>query len=297
VVRPVKLLRASAGRIASGNLDEPIPEVARDELGELAQSLETMRLRLKESLESIQRWNRELEAKVKDRTGELEAAEAARADLLKRLIYAQEEERKRIARELHDETSQNMARMTMSLDRAVQASDIESRRAHLGEARGLLLKTLEGVHRIIYDLRPSILDDLGLVPALQWYAERRLSSQGINVTWEVNARDARLPTLMETALFRVVQEALTNVAKHARAENVIVSMDLGVEAVTIEVEDDGVGFEPALALAGQDAQGLGIRGMRERVGILGGRFELRSQPGDGTQLRIWIPNEGTANRG
>jgi signal transduction histidine kinase len=256
-----------------------------------------MRLRLRESLEAIQRWNRELEAKVKDRTRELETAEAARADLLKRLIYAQEEERKRIARELHDETSQNMARMTMSLDRAVQANDAGSRRTHLAEARELLLKTLEGVHRIIYDLRPSILDDLGLVSALQWYAEQRLSSQGVNVTWEVNARDTRLPTLVETALFRIVQEALTNVAKHARAENVIVSMDLGAEAVTIEVEDDGVGFDPALVPVGQETQGLGIRGMKERVAILGGQFELRSQPGGGAQLRIWIPLDGVVSRG
>ncbi|MDP3062299.1 MAG: cache domain-containing protein [Chloroflexota bacterium] len=297
VVRPVKLLRASAGRIAAGNLEEPIPPMGGDELGELGQSLETMRLRLSESLEAIQRWNRELEAKVKDRTRELETAEAARADLLKRLIYAQEEERKRIARELHDETSQNMARMTMSLDRAVQARDAGSRRTHLAEARELLLKTLEGVHRIIYDLRPSILDDLGLMPALQWYAEQRLSSQGVNVTWEVNARDTRLPTLVETALFRIVQEALTNVAKHARAENVIVSMDLGAEAVTIEVEDDGVGFDPALAPVGQETQGLGIRGMKERVAILGGQFELRSQPGGGAQLRIWIPLDGAVSRG
>ena len=289
IVRPVNALMRQARRIAGGDLSQPVPPLGGGEVAELGQAFEGMRQKLAQSWEKSQRWSQELEEKVQERTRDLEAARKLREELLHKLITAQEEERKRIARELHDETSQALAALAMDIDMLSQTPPA-SLQPRLQAMKGLVVKTLDGVHQMIFALRPSILDDLGLFPALRWYAESRLEPLGVKVQLIAAGRERRLPPSMEIALFRVVQEAITNTARHARAENVMVAVEFGDGTLMIEVEDDGVGFDPeALARSADSAQGLGLSGMRERVSLLGGTLSLWSEPGSGTRILVEVP--------
>jgi signal transduction histidine kinase len=146
------------------------------------------------------------------------------------------------------------------------------------------------VHKLIFDLRPSLLDDLGLVAALRWYAESRMQAAGVDVSVEISGEERRLLPEVETALFRALQEAITNIAKHAEAETAVVRLEFRDDLVVAEVEDDGVGFDPAAATpeAGK-MQGLGLLGMKERIGILQGRMSVVSRPGNGTRIRFELP--------
>lgn len=290
VVRPIRVLITASQRIASGNLTEPIPPLGDDEIGQLAESFDSMRAKLRGSLERIQEWNRELERSVQERTRELEEARVAQEELLRKVISAQEEERKRIARELHDETSQALAALTMALDATLASGDEEQKKAKLAGMKVLALQTLEGVHRMIFDLRPSLLDDLGLLPALRWYAESRLSPLGVKVHLEIPEADRRLPPQMETVLFRIAQEAITNICKHAHASNAMISVEFQDSHLLMEIEDDGQGFDVAEMSRAQDiTRGLGLVGMRERTALLGGSATIQSELGSGTRVAIWVP--------
>ncbi len=297
VTRPLATLAASAERIAKGELDSPIPPVGNDEIGWLGASFERMRLALKRSLETVEKSNRELEARVLERTAELEKANAelkrreeGRAQLLHKVIGAQEDERKRIARELHDETTQSLAALTMRLESAVSGEPPGKARQSLAEAKELAVHTLDEVHRLIVDLRPSVLDDLGLRSAVRWYAERVLKGQGVVVRFEAEGMDERLPPQLEIAIFRAVQETLTNIAKHARAESVLIQCALSDGLLAIDIEDDGRGFEvSSLAAPGKDGRGWGLLGIRERVELMGGEVRIESAPGQGCLVAIRVP--------
>jgi signal transduction histidine kinase len=297
VRRPLAVLTRAAERIAGGNLEEPIPALGEDEVGRLGRSLEHMRVALKASIEDVERANAELEQRVRERTSELEGLyrelqvrEQWRGQLLAKVIGAQEEERKRLARELHDETSQTLSALAMRLETAVAAFPGDLSRQRLLEAKELTVRTLDELHRLIYDLRPSVLDDLGLLSAIRWYAERHLEPLGVTVHWEVSGQERRLQPEIETALFRVVQEAITNVAKYAHAESVLIQCVLKDDAISIEIEDDGDGFDPTqLPAAGETRRGLGLIGMRERVGLLGGTIEIDAAPGKGVRIAVTVP--------
>ena len=318
VLRPIGVLTTAARRISAGDLSQPVPDLGKDEVGGLARTFETMRLRLKQSMEGIQSWNRQLEDRVRERTRELEASrdnlrtaaeekaalyetlrrkEEARTELLRKVITAQEEERRRIARELHDETGQALTALTVGMDTAAMApgADADGVREKLAELRALATDALEDVHRLIYDLRPSVLDDLGLVAGLRWYAETRLQPAGIRVRVVVTGEERRLPAEVESALFRIGQEAISNAARHSQASNVRLGLDFPDRSVGLEVEDDGVGFDAA-ALAQPDDQrrGWGILGMQERAALLGGALQILSEPGNGTRVKVTVPLEGGA---
>jgi signal transduction histidine kinase len=153
------------------------------------------------------------------------------------------------------------------------------------------------VHRFSQDLRPSILDDLGLVAALEWYAEERLEAAGVKVRIETLSQERKLPPEVESTLFRVIQEAISNIARHAQAQNVSISLDFRDHRVTARVEDEGLGFEVAEVFGSQNPQrSLGLIGMRERVGLLGGELRVQSQPGAGTEIEVDIPLSGGPKR-
>jgi signal transduction histidine kinase len=305
VRRPLAILTASAERIAGGNLDAPIPRLAEDEVGRLGRSLERMRVALKASLETVEGANQELEARVEARTQELrrlysqlQQRDEWREELLRKVISAQEDERRRLARELHDETSQTISALAMKIETALAAWPGEASRERLAEARSLTLRTLEELHRLIFDLRPSVLDDLGLLSAIRWYAERHLASRGISVRCEFSGIEARLTPELETALFRVSQEAITNIAKHSRAETVLIQVLERDDSISIEIEDDGEGFDPSsLPPPAARERGLGLLGMRERVELFGGTIEIDSAPGQGTRIAITAPIQASGEAG
>ena len=306
VVRPVVDLTGAAERIAGGDLSAAIAVRGTDEVGRLARAFETMRLRLRESLGRIQGWNRDLEEAVARRTRELEESqdairalyeelqrkERARSLLLRKVITAQEEERRRIARELHDETSQALTALAVGLEAAVSGPDAgpETVRQRLAALKSLVLSTLEEVHNLIFDLRPACLDDLGLVAALQWYAEKRLEGLGIACQLAVEGEERRLPAEVEAAVFRVVQEAITNVIKHAEADAIRLRLRFTGNSLEVVVADDGRGFDADRVLGRSASEkGYGLLGMRERIDLLGGRLDIASQPGLGTEITVAIP--------
>jgi signal transduction histidine kinase len=221
---------------------------------------------------------------------EVQQKEQLRGKLLKKVITAQEEERKRIARELHDDTSQALTALLYAAEEGTEMCDLAEVKEMLGGMRRLTVRTLDGVHKLIFDLRPTMLDHLGLVPALRWFSQSRLEPTGVRVTIEEKSAPRRLPTEIETALFRVVQEAINNIARHAAARNVYISFHLDDKAVTVELEDDGIGFDMVeLALSPDSGQGLGLMGMQERIEVLGGEMEITTATGYGTQVEIRVP--------
>jgi signal transduction histidine kinase len=224
---------------------------------------------------------------------EADARARIRRELLAREIKVQEEERRRIARELHDEVGQSLTGLIMSLDALEQTIPTDGGershlRRYLTEARDIASGTLQEIRRVIFDLRPTLLDDLGLAAAVDWYAKTSLSKAGIQPIVRANGLDSRLPQQLEVALYRLVQEAVANVIKHSYARQCTVSLTGSNGAVETVVEDDGRGFDPdKISRAGEEH--LGIVGMQERVRSLGGQFAIDSQPGGGTRVHIRIP--------
>jgi signal transduction histidine kinase len=215
----------------------------------------------------------------------VDLTERVSRDSLRRVVDAQELERKRLARELHDETGQALTSMILGLRTIDEAASDAERRDALASLRELVLGTLNAVRRLAVELRPQALDDFGLVPALQRLTQTFGEQSGIGIHFEAQLGQKRLPPEAETALYRIVQEALTNVAKHAEATNVSVLLTLKQGGVLAVVEDDGRG----LALDAEAGPGLGLVGMRERLALLGGRLTLESAGPRGTTLVAELP--------
>ena len=203
-------------------------------------------------------------------------------DSLRRLIEGQEIERRRLARELHDETGQALTSVLLGLKAVENAED---KPAALAELRELVVATLQDVRRLAVELRPKALDDFGLVPALERLVETFVEATGIHVDFESQLGEERLPSEVETTLYRIVQESLTNIAKHAGARRVSVLLVRRGGAATALVEDDGHGFDAEDELRG----GIGLAGMRERLALLDGRLTIESTRGAGTSLVAEVP--------
>jgi signal transduction histidine kinase len=203
-------------------------------------------------------------------------------DSLRRVIEGQELERRRLARELHDETGQALTSILLGLKSVETADDVP---AAVRELRQLVVGTLQDVRRLAVELRPKALDDFGLVPAVERLVDTFSSATGIEVQLESRIGDSRLPSEVETTLYRVIQEALTNIAKHAGARSVSLLLVRRDSSVTAVIEDDGHGFTPT-----DEAQGgIGLAGMRERVALLDGRLLVESSPAAGTTLAAEVP--------
>jgi signal transduction histidine kinase len=207
-------------------------------------------------------------------------------DALRRVVAAQELERRRLARELHDETGQALTSILLGLRAIEEAPSPDAQREAAAGLRELVVTTLRDVRSLAVELRPKTLDDFGLVPAVERLVQTFSEQTNISVDVEDRLGDTRLPEEVETALYRIVQEALTNIVKHANARSVsILLMRRGGSAQAV-IEDDGLGFGPDAA---EDGGGLGLLGMRERVSLLDGRLEVESTPGTGTTLVAEVP--------
>ncbi len=204
------------------------------------------------------------------------------------VTQAQEEERLRIARELHDETAQEMVRMVRKLER-LRDSAAASQAPSIDEILDLTRNTLEAVRRYSHDLRPPVLDDLGLVAAIEMVVEDMKSSLPGGSKFGVRGSPRRLGPTVELALFRIVQEALRNVEKHADAASATIELDFDEDNVRVSVADDGRGFSPPKEVSDLSRAGkLGLVGMKERAELVGGRFELSSSTGRGTQIVVKV---------
>jgi signal transduction histidine kinase len=215
----------------------------------------------------------------------VDLSERVASDALRRVVSAQELERQRLARELHDETGQALTSILLRLKAVEDARSAEDAAEAAAELRELVVATLQDVRRLAVELRPKALDDFGLVSALERLADSFREETGIEVDLEPHLGDERLPSEIETMLYRITQEALTNVVKHARANRVSIVLTRRDGAVSAVIEDDGRGFaddEPG-------ENGLGLLGMGERVALVNGRLNVESSPGSGTTLSIEVP--------
>ncbi len=224
------------------------------------------------------------------RLQEAEQRETLRGEMLKQIVAAQEAERQRIARELHDETGQALTAIGLGL-RGVSIAlpeNTQSATQNLRRLEALVSQSLTELQRLIADLRPSHLDDLGLPAALRWYSGEVEKRVPLTTHVEITGEEKNLPAPLKIALFRVTQEALNNVVKHARARKVDIRLHYGVEEVLIVVKDDGVGFDMNV-LTHKKGTSWGLVGMVERANLLGGRFDIHSQVGEGTRIEVTIP--------
>lgn len=233
------------------------------------------------------------ELKIAKLHQEVENKEKVQRELLHQLFSIQEEERKRIAREMHDETIQELASLAVYLEVVASTlpANVDKAKTELKKAQDLSISIIEGIEKFIYELRPSLLDDLGLVSAIRWLADNTLEKAGIAVHFNLTGRDRRISSQMETNIFRIIQEAINNIAKHASAKNTIISVDFKRNNIRVCVKDDGKGFDVQEAMDSKDRpRGLGLLGMMERVEIINGKLTIDSYPGgNGTEIAITIP--------
>ena len=215
--------------------------------------------------------------------------------LSNRAIQSQEEERMRIARSLHDDTGQSLSSLIILLDRLEsrmpdQPADLKQQ---LAAARQLASGTLAELRKIIFDLRPTILDDLGLVPAIRWYARTYLEPEGVQVRLYLPEEELELPVECSTTLFRICQEAMSNILRHASAKTVMITLCLDNTEVCLQVIDDGKGFEmKEISEQGPYPQKLGLLGIKERAELVGGRVIIETTPKHGVRLQVCLPLSG-----
>jgi len=268
LTRPLARMVEASRAVSRGDFRWRAPVWAKDEIGRLGTAFNDMSQKLKRK-------------------------EEMRTHLLAKVISAQEEERKRIARELHDETSQALTALMVGLKLIEDSPGSSAVRQKASELRATAAETLAGVHDLAVALRPGALDDIGLVAALHRYVRDFSAKLNIEVDSYMRSLEGRrlLPEV-ETAIYRIVQEALTNVAKHAQAKNVSMILECrGLSLVTI-VEDDGKGFDvDTIMNLEREEKRLGIFGMMERASLIGGTLTIESQPGMGTTVFLEVPLE------
>jgi len=215
----------------------------------------------------------------------VELSQRVARDAVRRVVQAQELERQRLARELHDETGQALTSILLGLKPLEDALADHPARADLARLREQVVSALQDVRRLAVELRPAVLDDFGLVPALERLTDAFAEQSDVRVDFHSALGEKRLPSEVETTLYRVVQESLTNIVKHANAQHVSVSLARRATTAAAVIEDDGDGFDPRAVRE----EGVGLLGMRERLSFVDGRLEIESRPGVGTTIVAEVP--------
>jgi signal transduction histidine kinase len=297
IVGPIQALNEASARLATGNLGVPIASNGIDEVARLTSNLEQMRVRLEATLKDHRRWNEALEEMVEERTRELsdlyeqlQGRQVMCKQLLGKILTTQEEERTRLARELHDSIGQSLTAVIMAITTVENSLPFGSNggKEKLASARNIAAQALHDLRSLIFDLRPEVLDDLGIGLALHSQVKKYLEPAGVQVQLRAAGLKDELPAEVETAVFRVAQEAITNIARHARASEASISLTKKNGTLIVRIEDNGVGFDPDQVMHRQ-RQAWGLRGMEERIILLGGRFYIGSRPGSGTLVLAEVP--------
>jgi signal transduction histidine kinase len=258
ILQPIQTLHQSALQISSGDLSHRIELDRADELGFLASAFNQMVATLEQTINELR-------------------------TLSRRLLSAEEAERRRIAHEIHDELGQTLTALKFSLSMAMRISpDNDS----LTTAQEMASEAQEKARTLSHELRPTMLDELGLLPTLEWYIDRLEQRANLAVSLETELDEANLPTELKITLYRLIVEALTNISKHAQASAVEVSLTQAKDNLTLLVADDGQGFDTSVL---NHTQSLGLVGMRERINLLRGNFVLESIPGKGTKITVTLP--------
>ena len=241
---------------------------------------------------------RELEQRVELRTLELQQAFRRHEDLIKQLFTVQEDERASIARDLHDEIGQSLASLMLGLRSLDDATDMEQVRANVGGLRRQAIQAAEEIRRLARGLRPAVLDDLGLQAAVERLASDANQTHGIQVDWNVRGLSSpRMPKVIETALYRIIQEALNNIVKHAHAAHAWIDLDRMPDKVHVQIADDGRGITPEVLTQAHQSGRMGVTGMRERATLLGGSVQFIRRGAGGTAVQVVLPLAGSAAGG
>ncbi len=267
---PVQVVRAVLATMITASLMRATQIVEKERQEQLVQAQ-------RDRLEALER--------VQD---ELVKREALQKQLLRHTVITQEEERSRIARELHDELAQILTGFSLdlaTLKNRCQGDDVVD--GAVGRLQDLSRQMSKGLYRLVHDLRPAQLDDLGLVPALEHLIDDVRDQLALEVSLDVQGCQKRMDPLVETVFFRVIQEALTNIARHGKTQEAIISLECSLKETRLNIQDEGVGFDQKILE--QPKAGLGIAGMRERVRSVDGQFLLQSNPGKGTNIEILVP--------
>jgi signal transduction histidine kinase len=281
VLHRLERFAASIRALGRGRIPSPLPENQPDEIGQLVGAFNTMA----RQVETRDRENTALSERLREQS-------ARRGELLNRLITAQEDERQRVARELHDDLGQGLSGLALQVQLTQRLIDAEPERAmqQLQDVRGLITETTDSMYDLIMALRPSALDDLGLAAALRAHVER--CSNGSGVEFHIDAQQllGRLPPDLEITLYRIFQESISNVVRHAQASQATITLARKDGIFEGQIRDDGIGFDlQSIPFNGDQARGLGLMGMHERVHQWGGSLQIHSRPGAGTRIVVHIP--------
>lgn len=269
IAKPVTQLLAATREIRRGNYDFTLPREADDEIGKLIEGFGEMA----RSLAQAEQVRLEKEKLQKE--------------FLQRLMAGQEGERKHIARELHDQTGQALASCMVELKLLEQAGGSEALRQGISRLKKSITTELETLHSLAMDLRPSVLDDLGLIPALEMYVNRFRERYPVEIHLRLlGPMEERIDVCVETCIYRIIQESLTNMAKYAKAGEAAIFLERKKETIRGGVEDNGIGFDPD---AIDPAKSMGLYGMRERIQLLGGKFTITSDQDIGTMISFEVP--------
>ncbi|PIY20742.1 MAG: hypothetical protein COZ12_08425 [Deltaproteobacteria bacterium CG_4_10_14_3_um_filter_60_8] len=268
IMRPIKKLVAATQSIRRGDFNIQVVDAAKDEVGQLIDAFNSMARQLKKA------------------QAERDEKESIRKEFLQRIIATQEGERKRIARELHDQSGQALASFMLELKVLERAEDREQFLTGITRLRSAITDEMDALHDLAVELRPSVLDDMGLLAALDRYLGDFRNKFKINATMVNLGFEGQRPDVaVETCVYRIIQEALTNAVKHAMALEVKVILEWRGDRLRGVVEDDGIGFDACCS----HAAGLGLYGMEERSLLLGGSFSMQSAPGEGTMVIFEVP--------
>lgn len=285
ITKPIENLVAVAAKITSGQLTARAYVAGQDEFGKLATAFNRMADSLIAQREEQERLlaNRELLLR------QLQERDALRDTLINKLMTIQEDERKRLSRELHDETSQGVTSLMVAMRVLADDADNEAQRQALLASRDVAANILQGIREMAVDLRPPALDDLGLVPAIRKYVEKFQERHGMTVTLDIT-EELSIPSDAAVTLYRILQEGLNNIVKHSKATAINIHLAIKDHYILLILSDNGLGISPQIIEQARRENRLGLYGMQERAELMGGTFVIHEGPrGYGTELKVTIP--------